>query len=558
MKWDFQTDSVFDVESRRLGWDFDNTRMAGALNRYGPAAIFVFALLLRVAYLLDVRTSPVFDVFLLDADYYDRMARTILSGDWSAGREIFTMSPLYPYFLACLYALTDQSVSLVKLIQHVLGAATCGLLCRIGIRLGGPVSGFIAGLFAATYGLFIFSEGTLENEFLVIFLNTAALRLLLEMEPARTVRCIALAGMCIGLSVGIRPNAALLAIPAATWIMMHATTAKARLPRIAVLLLAMTVPVLPISIRNYYASGEWVWTTSTGGQLVYIGTLQDGGGGYAVPPFVEATPDSEHEDFRRQAEKDIGRPVRVSDVSDYWIRRAWERIRSDPAGHVRLLGKKCLAFCNIDEPADNYDYFLGHRYSRVLSLPLTGIGLVLPLAALGILIAATALRTWMLPFGFLVVYLLNVLLFYQSYRFRLPAVPILILFAGLAAAWIGRQIRSLAIPQLLLAVLVLIPAALISRIPLPQTNPAKDAMNVAGGYAEILRSRGRLETAVEILRDALRIDPDDAPSIRRMADLLRDLRQYGEAMHLYVRIQGHPEVGEGVDANLAYCYEQLH
>lgn len=532
--------------------------MAGVLERYGPAATFIFALLLRAAYLLDVRSSPVFDVYLLDADFYDRVARTIRSGDWLAGQDVFTMSPLYPYFLACFYAVTDHSATLVKLIQHVLGAATCGLLCRIGIRLGGPVSGCIAGLLAATYGLFIFAEGTLENEFLVLFLNTLALRILLETESKRVLWWTALAGSCIGLSIGVRPNAVLLTFPAAVWICAHAPAARTCLARIAVFFLAAALPVMPITIRNYHVSGEWVWTTSTGGQLLYIGTLPDGEGGYTVPPFVEARPDSEHEDFRRQAEKDIGRPIRVSDVSGYWTRRAWERIRADPDGYAILLFKKFLAFCNVDEPADNYDYFLGRRHSRVLSLPLAGIGLVLPLAALGIPIAAANSRRWILPFGFLAAYLLSVFLFYQSYRFRLPAVPILILFASLAVGWLVRHIRSRAIPRLLLAVIVIVPAAIISRISLPQTNPKKDAMNIAGGYADILRTRGRLDAAADILRDALLIDPNDALSIRRLADLLRDLHQYEEAIRLYRRVQGHPEAGEGVEANLAYCFERLN
>lgn len=475
------------------------------LERHGPGLIFGVALALRVTYLLEFSKSPVFDIFLLDAEYYDRLARQILTGDWLAGREVFTMSPLYPYFLALLHGLTGQSVVAVKLIQHVIGAATCALICRIGIRLGGPALGIVSGLLAATYGIFIFAEGTFENEFLVIFLNVLALHFLLDENPRHALRRAGLAGLCLGLSIGVRPNAALLAVPALWWLLRNTRADRTSAARAAVFVCVMGLTVLPITIRNHHVSGEWVWTTSTGGQLVYIGTLPDGGGGYTVPPFVEARPDAEHGDFHRQAEKELGRPVAASEVSGYWIRRAGERIRSDPAAYLRLLGKKFLAFCNLDEAADNSDYTLGRGVSRVLSLPLIGIGLVFPLAVLGLIAAARPWRVWALPVSFGAVYLFSVLLFYQSYRFRLPAVPILILFSGAGILWLYRHLRNLAVGHLFLGGVILISAAVVSRIDLPQTRPAEDALNIAAGFADVLERRGRVDQAAAILQDAVRI-----------------------------------------------------
>ena len=131
-----------------------NTR----INRDGPALIVLLAMAVRLAYLIESSHSPLFDVFLSDADYYDQKARQILSGDWLAGREVFTMSPLYPYFLALLYRLTHLDFFWVKAIQHLIGALTAGLICRIGMILSGPATGLVAGGLAATYGLFLFAD----------------------------------------------------------------------------------------------------------------------------------------------------------------------------------------------------------------------------------------------------------------------------------------------------------------------------------------------------------------------------------------------------------------
>jgi hypothetical protein len=56
----------------------------------------VTALLVRLVYLAQVRTSPGFRVPLVDAETYVAMARAIAAGDLWGGRTAFWQAPLYP------------------------------------------------------------------------------------------------------------------------------------------------------------------------------------------------------------------------------------------------------------------------------------------------------------------------------------------------------------------------------------------------------------------------------------------------------------------------------
>lgn len=524
------------------------------MNRYGPALVFGLAILIRIAYLIDFKDSPLFDAFVVDADYYDRKAREILSGDWLGGEGLFTLSPLYPYFLAIFYKVTNASVVGVKLIQHVLGACTAAMICRIGIALGGPAAGCLAGFFAATYGLFIFAEGTLENEFLAIFFNVAALWILIGMDGKKALGRAALAGLCVGLSAGIRPNAVLLAVPVLLWFFQTLGRGRAFLVHAALFCLTLSLPILGIAARNAAVTGEWVFMPSTSGAMnLYIGTLA-GGGGYIVPDFVRPPhPDTEHEDFRKKAEEEMGRPVTPSEASRHWLRKSLVNIRSDPAAYLRLLGQKFLAFCNRDEAPDNYDYAFGRRYSSVLSLPWTSIDIIFPLALIGACLAARPFGRWTLPWGMLAVYLLTVLLYHQSYRYRLPAVPSLMLFAALAVVWTARQAMARSFLRLALAAVVLAAGVGLNRLHLPRTNQDMDAAVAAGNYVSALKPRGRLDAAAAVLQDSLNINPNYAPNIRKLADVHLERGEFSRAADLYRRIQSVPIYEKDASQNLALC-----
>src|SRR5439155_1201234 len=106
--------------------------------------VFAVALLVRLAHLWAMRTSPFFNTLLGDAQSYDAWGRQIAGGDL-VGHDVFYQAPLYAYFLGAIYTVR-ASVSAVRVCQAIVGALSCVLLARATEHLFGFTAGIVAGL----------------------------------------------------------------------------------------------------------------------------------------------------------------------------------------------------------------------------------------------------------------------------------------------------------------------------------------------------------------------------------------------------------------------------
>ena len=155
-------------------------------------AIFATALAVRLVHVWQIRASPFFSVLMGDSHGYDDWAQRIAGGDW-IGREVFYQAPLYPYLLGVIYAIGGRSLLLVRVIQAVIGSASCALLGLAASRLfsrrailrqaqDGPEpgrrAGVVAGLMLALYAPAIFFDGLLQKSVLDVFFICLALWLI--------------------------------------------------------------------------------------------------------------------------------------------------------------------------------------------------------------------------------------------------------------------------------------------------------------------------------------------------------------------------------------------
>jgi hypothetical protein len=97
---------------------------------------FLLALVVRLAYQVEIRDLPTQHQLVMDAQRYDALARGILAGGWLP-REPFYQAPLYPYLLALVYAACGRSLVAVRLVQALLGALTAVLAAVVASRLSG-------------------------------------------------------------------------------------------------------------------------------------------------------------------------------------------------------------------------------------------------------------------------------------------------------------------------------------------------------------------------------------------------------------------------------------
>ena len=151
-----------------------------SINSRHVVALFLLALILRLAYLIEIRDTLYFHTLILDAWEYDYLAQALLEGDGPTSR-IYVHGPLYPALLALL-KLSGAGPMGMRLFQAILGAFSCILLYAIARRFFPAPTPLLAGLMAVGYWPFVLYNGELLATTLTIFIE---LLLVLQL-----VRCI--------------------------------------------------------------------------------------------------------------------------------------------------------------------------------------------------------------------------------------------------------------------------------------------------------------------------------------------------------------------------------
>jgi Flp pilus assembly protein TadD len=490
-------------------------------------ALFAFALAVRLAYLFELRGSPLVSVLIGDGHEYDAWAQSIAAGRWLR-QDVFYHAPLYPCLLALVF-LVGGHVFAMRLVQVVWGAASCVLLALAGERFFDRRTGLAAGCVLAVCPAAIFFDGLIQKSSLDVFLVTALLWTMGIVFRRPRWPAAALAGAAAALLSINRENARVVIPIVAAWLLLR------RWPRgAAVFLTAVVAVLLPVVVHNYATGGELFVSTSQAGPNFYIGNHAGASGLYESLLPGRGNQKHEPEDARQLAESAAGRPLSPGAISRYWMDRALADIRQDPAGWLRLLGRKLLLSINAAEVPDTESIAAYAEESSVLKVfAWIDFGVLLPLAAFGIWLERKRWRElWpLLAAG--AALLLSMAAFFVFARYRHPATPIVALFAAVPLARVATLWRGPAaawVPGLGLAIVV----AAVCRLPL-DTGSDDTFLNVG----RQLVADGRPGEAIPLLQRAAARSPSDARgafmlgvAFERVGDKASALQQFQRAADL--------------------------
>lgn len=412
-----------------------NSKVKKLFSSAGPLLVISgVALYLRISHILDLRETPFFYHLSLDPLFYDRSALSILDGNYLLGNEVLNMGPLYSFFLAAIYAVFGHDLLAARIIQAVIGTLSCLLIYLIGRSSFDKKTALTASAMAAVYGPFIFTDGNLISESLVIFTNLLVIVFLIEAHERDGLFWWYLPGLLLGISAIIRPNVLLFAPLAILWIIFISRlegTVKTGL--YCLLFFAGTVTAIaPVTARNYLLTGDTVLITSSGGLNFYLGNNNNASGILTEPDFIRPDPAYEHKDAKEEAERRTGKNLKASEASAFWFRQGIDYIKNNPFQYLKLLGKKLFFLSNAYEVPDNLNYQFIKNFSSALSLPLLHYGVIFPLAVTGIIFSFTSWRRYLLLYLITASYIIFLLLFFITSRYRIPLAPFLILFASFA------------------------------------------------------------------------------------------------------------------------------
>jgi len=406
-------------------------------------AFFLVAAAVRIFYVASVSDSPYVRYPMVDSRAYHEEALSILGGNWLRD-GIFYQDPLYPYFLALMYALFAPGSVAVLYAQALLDSVSVVLVYTAARRIASPGVALLAGGFACFYKVMFYYDALLLKATLTLFLISLGFALLFWAGGSRRAWRFGGAGFAFGLAALTRGNYLLFFPFLLAWPWLAGASVSARRGPAAVFLAAgIALAILPVTLRNYAVGGDFVLITSQAGQNFYIGNHRGNDSGiYDAPAFVEANPIHEQEDFQREAERRTGRSLSPSALSRYWFGETFAEIRADPEHFFALLARKARIFFNDTEVPDNQSFaFFAANESAILRLPLPTFGLLLPLAALGAVFArhVAAARLLLIFVG---VYAGSVILFFNLSRYRIPVLPALFILASMGTLGLAQRVRA--------------------------------------------------------------------------------------------------------------------
>ena len=205
---------------------------------------------------------------VVDARTYTEEARYLSEVSFAGRPAPFWQPPLYPVLLGGLFALAGDDLYLPRLIQAVIGALVCGLICLLGYRVFGAGVGLGAGFAAALYGPLIYFGGELLPTLLACCLNL--LVLLLAIGEGGWARWLA-AGVLLGLSALAVANVLLFAPVLLGYLYWR----QRQLRPPALLLLGCALVIAPVAYRNWAVGGDLVLISHNAGINFYIGNNAD-------------------------------------------------------------------------------------------------------------------------------------------------------------------------------------------------------------------------------------------------------------------------------------------
>lgn len=428
--------------------------------------ILVLGLAVRLIYLWQSSAYPNFFVPYAGADavHNHEMAQRVAGGDILLGKDVYWTSPLYAYFLGGLFTLFGDSYWIARLANVILGVGTIALIYLFTLRFfqSAPVA-LLAGLGASIYGPFIVFDTSGLKASLGLFFTALMLYMLTNClnREARSSRWL-YAGMASGLVFNIIGQIGIFLLLLCRWLFIKRpcepeqnppawNDLRSRLRRVSLFILGIILVIAPFTIRNYYVAGDTVLIGSNSGLHLYIGNHKGASGKFINIDGLRHTPKGHIFDAKRIAEEEAGHTLSASKVSAFWMNRAYEFVRDEPAEFLRLLGKKTLLVLSSYEiPGnDNYQY-LKQRSSFLSYFP--GIEIMLTLGLCGLLLGLLEYRKLEILFIFFFTYSLALILTLVSWRYRMPLTLVLIPFAGYFIVQIFEAVKRKAYIMLVLVI----------------------------------------------------------------------------------------------------------
>lgn len=509
--------------------------------------ILVAGLVYRAFYLWELSRLPDWSRLIGDEAYFMDQARHF--GE-PGPCEPFHMSPLFIVGLSYFRRLFGENPLCWRLFLIACGALSAVLLAATARRLLGAALAPVAlGLYLFC-GPLIYYESNLDLCTLASTTTVAALYFAVRWQHEDRVRDYLLAGLCVGIGILARPNAALLCGA----LFLGPLFLRPGKPWPRRLALAVAAPLLallctiPVSLHNRSCDPDPVWVTDSGGLNLYIGNHRGANGTFNIPDHVPGAINvaTQQAAFQAAAARALGQPrVSPARASAYWSRAAIKEIQADPGAWLRLMARKVALVFNAQDLSNTRSYEFRSELCLTLGPWLVQVGYLAPLALIGLVLGIARPRQDFFVVLFTLAFTAALSLFFVLGHYRQVLLPLFILLALRTGQtlWSLRAPRA-ARPRLLLGLLAIVVLAI------PTNRPVLDVSSRADDifkHAFALHISGDLAGAERWYLESLAETPT-LQSARNLALLYTSQGRRPEAARLWslvrrlARAEGAPEI----------------
>jgi 4-amino-4-deoxy-L-arabinose transferase-like glycosyltransferase len=394
-----------------------------------PLIVFMIALGLRLAWVIYIQATHPGDVYYLkgDALEYSAVARNLISGEgwWSPDRGggPYYHGPVFPLFVAGILTF-GGSLFTVTLAHALIGALTCWGVVRLGRHITTPEGALAAGLAMAIYPYFFHYTALVLTETLSIFFGFLLFVALLGFSRDPSPLNAALAGIVLGLATLHHPETYVAPPLLLLWALAFHPRRLAATRGLALLLLVFGLAVLPWHAYHALRHDKSLFLPpglDAGGVLAQ-GTLEAKGRVENDPAYFQGTSKALSEQGMA-LEKEHGALGSVTRA----MGEVLGDLRANPGEYLRLVGLKFKRMWSLGPERGAYD-------RPWITIPTALLSAALYTGCLFGLFLLRRREEAFLGLVLIAVYTIPHLVFYAQPRYRLPVMPVVILFAGVACS----------------------------------------------------------------------------------------------------------------------------
>jgi 4-amino-4-deoxy-L-arabinose transferase-like glycosyltransferase len=501
------------------------------------ALVLAAALVVRVGYILGQRGDVLFDYPVVDEERYVAMARALAHGQTADPRPWFH-PPGLVYSLSLVFRVFGPGLLAPRLVQAVVSTASCAATYVLARRWFSGAVALGAAAACAVHGALVFESYELLPPTWILAASLVALWLLVRAGEQATPGRAAAAGVALGVAALFGPTVLPFGAVAAWWLRRPAL--------VAAFVGGVALPIAPVTYGNWQRGREVVLVSSNGGINFYIGNNERYEETLAIRP-------GEHWDELMSEPARAG--VRgASAASWYFTRKGLAFWRAHPLEAAGLYARKLYLYFDGPEIPRDTDLMAARRQSALLRAlvwrgpPWLPDGVLVPLAIVGAALCRRERRRLVVPYAFVAEQALVTAAFFVTSRYRVPALPVMAMFAGagvdgIVRAWhagaaagtsarAGEGVRAgvgAAWRRVAPAV-----AALAVAVPLNvATRESSVSYAAEADFYRGLERRNYLHdsvAAVDDFRRAIRQDPRDARFWFELGNTLEPLHRSGEAV----------------------------